>query len=38
MSMSEMLREITKEEIENFHRDGAVLLKGHHGGGLDGRA
>jgi ectoine hydroxylase-related dioxygenase (phytanoyl-CoA dioxygenase family) len=28
MSMSEMLREITKEEIENFHRDGAVLLKG----------
>ncbi len=27
MTMSEMLREITKEEIENFHRDGAVLLK-----------
>ena len=27
MTMSEMLREITPEEIENFHRDGAVLLK-----------
>ena len=27
MAMSEMLREITPEEIENFHRDGAVLLR-----------
>lgn len=28
MAMSEILREVTKEEIENFHRDGAVMLKG----------
>jgi len=28
MAMSEMLREVTKEETENFHRDGAVMLKG----------
>ena len=27
MAMSGMLRDITPEEIENFHRDGAVLLK-----------
>ena len=27
MTMSEKLREITPGEIENFHRDGAVLLK-----------
>ncbi len=34
--MSEMLREVTKEETENFHRDGAVMLKGIMGKGLDG--
>ena len=28
MPMSEMLRQITPEEIDNFHRDGAVMLKG----------
>jgi ectoine hydroxylase-related dioxygenase (phytanoyl-CoA dioxygenase family) len=28
MAMSELLREVTKEETENFHRDGAVMLKG----------
>ena len=27
MTMSKMLREITSDEIENFNRDGAILLK-----------
>ena len=27
MTTSQTLREITSDEIENFHRDGAVLLK-----------
>ena len=27
MTMSQLLRKITSDEIQNFHRDGAVLLK-----------
>lgn len=28
MARSKMLRDVTQEEISNFHRDGAVMLKG----------